>query len=76
MNGWILMVKDEEEKLVHPGNVENHKRAGWAVKSVEQETLQASNLPENPISADVVEAVEQVRPASEAEEKPKRRSRK
>jgi hypothetical protein len=28
---WILMVKGDEQKLVHPGNVDNHERAGWAV---------------------------------------------
>jgi hypothetical protein len=31
MNDWILMVKGDEQKLVHPGNVDNHKRAGWTV---------------------------------------------
>jgi len=26
---WVTMVKGDEEKLVHPGNVANHQRAGW-----------------------------------------------
>ena len=26
---WIKMTKGGEEKLVHPGNVENHERFGW-----------------------------------------------
>jgi len=29
MSDWILMTKGDEEKLVHPGNVDNHLRAGW-----------------------------------------------
>ena len=29
MNQWVKMIKGEEEKLVHPGNVDNHIRAGW-----------------------------------------------
>jgi hypothetical protein len=29
MSEWIAMVKDGEEKMVHPANVDNHKRAGW-----------------------------------------------
>ena len=35
MKDWILMKKGEEEKLVHPGNVENHIRAGW-IRAVEE----------------------------------------
>lgn len=80
MPDWILMVKGDEQKLVHPGNVDNHKRAGWTVKLVEQETLQASNPPEDPITdpipAETVEAVEQMESAPEADERPKRRSKK
>jgi hypothetical protein len=30
-DNWIKMIKGEEEKLVHPGNVGNHKRFGWLV---------------------------------------------
>jgi len=29
---WVEMVKDGEEKLVHPGNVKAHEDAGWALK--------------------------------------------
>lgn len=29
MSDCILMVKDGEQKPVHPGNVANHLRAGW-----------------------------------------------
>jgi hypothetical protein len=31
MKDWIRMIKDEEEKLVHPKNVKNHENAGWTV---------------------------------------------
>lgn len=47
MKNWILMVKGDEQKLVHPGNVDNHKRAGWTVaeahaaKDAQQEAEQA-----------------------------------
>lgn len=29
---WVEMVKDDESKLVHPGNVVNHERFGWVRK--------------------------------------------
>jgi hypothetical protein len=29
---WVVMVKGDQEKSVHPGNVENHERAGWVRK--------------------------------------------
>lgn len=29
---WVEMVKDGEEKLVHPGNVQNHLKAGWVLR--------------------------------------------
>lgn len=29
---WVIMTKGTEEKFVHPGNVENHERAGWVRK--------------------------------------------
>ncbi len=37
MNNWIKMIKGEEEKLVHPGNVGNHKRFGWKVPGEAEE---------------------------------------
>lgn len=33
MDNWITMIKGDEEKLVHPGNVANHLRAGWQLKN-------------------------------------------
>ncbi len=41
---WVWMVKGGEEKLVHPGNVENHERAGWTVK-----------YPPTPAAVDVID---------------------
>lgn len=31
MSDWILMIKGDEQKLVHPGNVQNHINAGWQI---------------------------------------------
>ena len=56
MSEWILMTKDGEEKLVHPGNVANHERFGW-------ERAQATE--DKP-----VEQAEPVEPVVEPSEKP------
>lgn len=50
---WVEMIKDGETKLVHPGNVENHERAGWVRKylaaaeaPVDDKAYQSISLPE------------------------------
>lgn len=63
MNEWILMVKDGEEKLVHPGNVDNHERFGW--KYVQSPATE----PEEEVPAEEpVEPIESIEPAAEPSE--------
>ena len=47
---WIKMVKAGEEKSVHPGNVENHRRMGWLIVSVDprREAPAEADLTPNP----------------------------
>lgn len=62
MQNWTRMTKDGEEKLVHPGNVNNHKRFGWmvvpevkaplAVQPVSTETAAPGVLPERVAALD------------------------
>ena len=39
---WVKMTKGDEEKLVHPGNVNNHLRFGWALKNEQAPDLSVS----------------------------------
>jgi hypothetical protein len=60
MNDWILMVKGDEQKLVHPGNVDNHKRAGWTVADAPatQDARQEADQAIDTLVAEAVQAFE------------------
>ncbi len=46
---WVVMTKDGEEKLVHPGNVKAHETVGWVRKvSAEQSVSAETPQPESP----------------------------
>ncbi len=46
---WVVMTKDGEEKLVHPGNVKAHENVGWVRKvSAEQSVSVETPAPESP----------------------------
>jgi len=56
MSNWILMTKGEEQKLVHPGNVNNHLRAGWC--RVEEHSKEESKVAEPlPVAVETPTAV-------------------
>ncbi len=38
---WVVMTKDGEEKLVHPGNVKAHENVGWVLKTPVEQTVSA-----------------------------------
>ncbi len=46
---WVVMTKDGEDKLVHPGNVKAHENVGWVRKTpVEQTVSVETPAPESP----------------------------
>lgn len=69
MKDWILMKKGEEEKPVHPGNVENHIRAGWT-RAVEEQAEAVS-----PLEVEVVFAEEvKIKPETPEERKARKKA--
>jgi len=58
---WVLMVKDGEEKLVHPGNVESHENAGWTRKYAPAEpTGEQSGAPSKTTSLSLPELTDAI----------------
>ncbi len=57
MADWVLMTKGEEEKLVHPGNVDNHIRAGWQLKVAADETVVVETHAELQVQPEAEETV-------------------
>lgn len=74
---WVTMVKDGEEKPVHPGNVAAHEQAGWvradqAAPGPAAVPAAESALPAPPVSAETEEGPAEEETPPPAAKKPRK----
>lgn len=80
MTNWVLMTRDDEQKLVHPGNVKNHINAGWRLPddpakaetevAVAVETAPAEESVDDSVEATVAEESFEAETPAEADDDP------